>query len=80
MKTRDFPWRWQKSLVISNLESKSMFKRVVIIGFGLIGGSIALSIKKNRLAKELLAWDIDQDCLKKGAEKKMIDGFADTIK
>jgi len=56
-----------------------MFKRVVIIGFGLIGGSIALSIKKNRLAKELLAWDIDQDCLKRGAEKKMIDGFADTI-
>ena len=70
MKMRDFPRRWQKSLVISNLESKSMFKRVVIIGFGLIGGSIALSIKKNRLAKELLAWDIDQDCLRKGAELK----------
>ena len=57
-----------------------MFKRVVIIGFGLIGGSIALSIRKNRLAKELLAWDIDQDCLKKGAEMKMIDGSANTIK
>lgn len=56
-----------------------MFKRVVIIGFGLIGGSIALSIKKNRLAKELLAWDIDQDCLKRGVEQKMIDGFAGTI-
>ena len=44
-----------------------MFKRVVIIGLGLIGGSIALSIKKRRLAKELIAWDIDQDCLRKGA-------------
>ena len=79
MKMRDFPRRWRKCLVISNLESKSMFKRVVIIGFGLIGGSIALSIKKNRLAKELIAWDIDQDCLRKGAELKIIDGFAETI-
>ena len=80
MKTRDFPWRWQKSLVIFDLESKSMFKKVVIIGFGLIGGSIALSIKKNRLAKELVAWDTDQDCLKKGSELNMIDGFAENIK
>jgi len=57
-----------------------MFKRVVIIGLGLIGGSIALSIKKRGLAKELIAWDIDQDCLRKGAEANMVDGFAKTIR
>ena len=57
-----------------------MFKRVAIIGLGLIGGSIALSIKKHRLAKELIAWDIDQDCLRKGAELNMVDGFAETIR
>ena len=56
-----------------------MFKRVVIIGFGLIGGSIALSIKKHRLSKELIAWDIDKDCVRKGVELNMIDGFAETI-
>ena len=57
-----------------------MFKRVVIIGLGLIGGSIALSIKKHRLAKELIAWDIDQDCLRKGAELNIVDGVAETIR
>jgi prephenate dehydrogenase len=31
-----------------------LFKRVVIIGTGLIGGSIALGIKKNRLAREVI--------------------------
>ncbi len=57
-----------------------MFKRVVIVGFGLIGGSIALSMKKHGLAKELMAWDVDQDCLRRGRDLNIIDGFAQTIK
>ncbi len=31
-----------------------MFKKVAIVGVGLIGGSIALGIKKNRLAREIV--------------------------
>lgn len=34
----------------------SMFKKVVIIGTGLIGGSIGLGLKKRRLAKEVIGF------------------------
>lgn len=32
----------------------SLFKRIAIVGTGLIGGSMALAIKKNRLAREVI--------------------------
>ncbi|MBU1888226.1 MAG: prephenate dehydrogenase/arogenate dehydrogenase family protein, partial [Candidatus Omnitrophica bacterium] len=31
-----------------------MFKRITIIGLGLIGGSLGLAIKKQRLAQEVI--------------------------
>ncbi|PIW68504.1 MAG: prephenate dehydrogenase/arogenate dehydrogenase family protein, partial [Candidatus Omnitrophica bacterium CG12_big_fil_rev_8_21_14_0_65_42_8] len=31
-----------------------MFKKITIIGLGLIGGSLALAIRKKELAKEII--------------------------
>lgn len=48
-----------------------MFRRVTIIGVGLIGGSLALAIKKKKLAKEV--WGVfRRESQRKLAEKKKI--------
>ena len=41
-----------------------MFRKVAIIGFGLIGSSIAREIKKHKLSKEISACDISQTAQK----------------
>ncbi len=49
------------------------FKRVAIIGVGLIGGSIGLAIKKNRLADEVIGIGRHQNSIKKALKFKAID-------
>ena len=52
------------------------FKRIAIIGVGLIGGSIGLAIKKNGLAKEVIGVFRHQATLRKALKRKAIDkGF-----
>ena len=52
------------------------FNKVVIIGVGLIGGSIGLAIKKNGLAKEVIGVFRRQATLKKALKRRAVDkGF-----
>ena len=52
------------------------FDKVVIIGVGLIGGSIGLAIKKNDLAKEVIGVFRRQATLKKALKRRAVDkGF-----
>ena len=52
------------------------FKKIAIIGVGLIGGSIGLAIKKKGLAKEVIGVFRHQATLKKALKRKAIDkGF-----
>lgn len=50
-----------------------MFRRVGFIGLGLIGGSLAKSIKKYHLAKEIIAYNRDQSVLQAALEEQVID-------
>lgn len=56
---------------------KCIFKKVVIIGLGLIGGSIAKAIKKRDIAVEILAVSRNKEALNDALSSGIIDG-ADT--
>ena len=49
------------------------FKRVVIVGTGLMGGSLGLAIKKNKLAKEIVGLSQRQSSLMEALKVKAID-------
>ena len=49
------------------------FKKVCIIGVGLIGGSIGLAIKKRGLAREVIGVFRHQATLKKALKRKAVD-------
>ena len=58
-----------------------MFKKVCIIGCGLIGSSLARSIKKNNLAKKIVSSNRSEDLNKKVIELKIVEeSSADTKK
>jgi len=40
-----------------------LFSRIVVIGVGLIGGSVGLAVKKRQLAKHVIGIDHDEKCL-----------------
>ena len=48
------------------------FKQITIIGTGLIGGSLALAIKKHRLARKIVGCD-REPVLKQASQKRAID-------
>lgn len=50
-----------------------MFEKVTIIGIGMIGSSIARVIKKQALAKNLVAYDVNQEFLEKSLELGIVD-------
>ncbi|WEV44845.1 prephenate dehydrogenase [Streptococcaceae bacterium ESL0687] len=52
-----------------------MSKKVLIAGIGLIGGSLALAIKKTHPSYQVLAFDSNQESLKQAQDLQMIDGF-----
>ena len=56
------------------------FKRVSIIGLGLIGGSLALGMKRRGLAGHIAAYDANPQALTTGIKMGVIDESADTIK
>ena len=53
--------------------SNFVFKRVTIIGVGLMGGSLGLAIKKNKVAKEVTGLSHRKASLEKALEMKAID-------
>ncbi len=50
-----------------------VLNRVVVVGLGLIGGSFALSLKKNQLCLEVVGCSRSQTTLEKGLELGVID-------
>lgn len=52
---------------------KPLFKKIAIVGTGLIGGSIALSIKKRGLAKEVVGVSRHEQSLIRAKAKGAID-------
>ena len=50
-----------------------MIKEITIIGPGLIGSSLGLAIKKNRIAKKIIGIDKNKKNLLDALENKSID-------
>ncbi|MCP3927482.1 MAG: prephenate dehydrogenase [Bacteroidetes bacterium] len=46
---------------------------ITIIGIGLIGGSMAISLKENGFAKKIIGVDVSQDNLDKAIRRRLID-------
>ncbi len=53
--------------------TQTKFKKIIIIGLGLIGGSIAKACKESKISDKILAYDIDQDQLQFALNNKIID-------
>ena len=59
--------------------AKPLFGRVVLIGLGLIGSSIARAIRHKKLAQELVACDASQEVLERARELALADHFTSDI-
>ncbi|WP_281645504.1 bifunctional prephenate dehydrogenase/3-phosphoshikimate 1-carboxyvinyltransferase [Parendozoicomonas sp. Alg238-R29] len=53
--------------------------RVLIVGLGLIGGSLAAALKKRHVCREIIAWDRDPQSLILAKEKGITDSSADSL-
>lgn len=56
--------------------SNFLFKKTLIIGLGLIGGSFAKALRKNQISAEIFGCDSDFETLEMAQEQKAIDGIA----
>lgn len=56
-----------------------MFKQIGFIGFGLIGGSIAKSIKKYGLAQKIIAYDLHMAPLHQAIDEGVLDQVATSL-
>ena len=59
---------------------RQLFRKVAIIGVGLIGGSISLAIKKHRLASETIGISRRQSSLATALKHKIIDKSSSDVK
>ena len=50
-----------------------MFKKITIIGLGLIGGSLALAIREKKLAKEIIGVSRRKSTIDRAVENKIVD-------
>lgn len=55
--------------------SKYLFNNTLIIGLGLIGGSIAKSIRHYNVSKKIFAYDNNFETIEKSKSEKIIDNF-----
>ena len=51
------------------------YKKTLIIGLGLLGGSIAKAFKKYNISQSIYAFDIDVDAVDLATEQKIIDNI-----
>ncbi|MFV0625858.1 MAG: prephenate dehydrogenase/arogenate dehydrogenase family protein [Alphaproteobacteria bacterium] len=56
-----------------------MFNKITIIGIGMIGSSIARVIKREKLAKNLTAYDSNRDYLRKALELGIVDEINEDV-
>lgn len=59
---------------------KPLFKRLAIIGLGLMGASVALGARQQRLAGEVVGFDGSADVRKRAAELDIVDSVCKTAK
>ncbi|MFQ5647132.1 MAG: prephenate dehydrogenase [bacterium] len=57
-----------------------MFKKIAVIGVGLIGGSFALACRKNCLAETITGCGRSEENLKKGVELGVIDDYSTDVR
>ena len=57
-----------------------MFKKITIVGFGLIGSSVAREIKKHKLSKFVSACDISSKHLSEIKKLKLADEVTANLK
>lgn len=57
------------------LSNKISFKKTLIIGLGLIGGSLAKAIRNYRLSSEIFAFDLNSEAVELAKKQGTIDGF-----
>jgi len=55
--------------------SKYLFDNVLVIGLGLIGGSIAKSIRHNKISNKIFAYDSNFEVIEKSKSEKIIDNI-----
>ncbi|MFH1782244.1 MAG: prephenate dehydrogenase [Candidatus Omnitrophota bacterium] len=56
-----------------------MFKRITIIGLGLIGGSLGLAIKEKHLAKEVIGTSRRKSTIKKALSLRVVDSATSSL-
>ena len=56
-----------------------LFKHVVLIGVGLIGGSLILDLKRQQLIGTVHGIDLDADNLQRALERKVVDSASTCI-
>ena len=56
------------------------FKNILIIGLGMMGGSLCRSIKKNKISEKISAYDINKKSLDYAFKNKIIDFVVDDYK
>jgi len=56
-----------------------MIEQIAVIGLGLMGGSFAQAVKKNRLCQQLTAFDKNSEILELAQKWGMIESPSDTI-
>lgn len=59
--------------------SEFIFERITIIGLGLIGASMALAIKGNKLAREIIGTDASADVCKRAQALGLVDDVIEDI-
>ena len=57
----------------SSSTAAPLFERVSIIGIGLIGASLALSMRQQNLATQIVCGDVKPEHVKKALELKLVD-------
>jgi len=59
---------------------KELFRKVAVIGVGLIGGSLGLAIKERRLAREVVGYSQRQSSLAAAMKNKVVDHVSHDVK
>ncbi|MDX1755655.1 MAG: bifunctional prephenate dehydrogenase/3-phosphoshikimate 1-carboxyvinyltransferase [Marinobacter sp.] len=60
-------------------DSRPVFRRMAVIGLGLIGGSLAAAVREHRLAEAVVAYDRRFDDVVAGHQIGIIDETAETV-
>jgi prephenate dehydrogenase len=60
-------------IISNNHQQSQLFNQIIIIGLGLVGGSIAKICKNNLAASKILGFDIDKSQQNLAVSKKIID-------